>query len=48
MRASYAERAKATDGFSDANLIGTGSYGSVYKGILDHEDTIVVVKGIQP
>lgn len=44
MRVSYEELAKATDGFSDANLIGTGSYGSVYKGILDHEDTTVAVK----
>lgn len=34
-RASYADLAKATDGFSNANLIGTGSYGSVYRGRLE-------------
>ncbi|MBA0621980.1 hypothetical protein Godav_007555 [Gossypium davidsonii] len=31
---SYAELLHATDGFSSANLIGKGRYGSVYKGIL--------------
>ncbi|KAL6009265.1 hypothetical protein ACLOJK_022493 [Asimina triloba] len=34
MDVSYAELLKATDGFSPSNLIGTGSYGSVYKGTL--------------
>lgn len=32
---SYGQLLKATDGFSSANLIGLGSFGSVYKGILD-------------
>nr|DAD29575.1 TPA_asm: hypothetical protein HUJ06_031043 [Nelumbo nucifera] len=42
---SYAELLKATNGFSEANLIGVGSYGSVYKGILDENDeTLIAVK----
>lgn len=32
---SYGMLLKATNGFSPENLIGTGSFGSVYKGILD-------------
>lgn len=32
---SYRSLVKATNGFSLANLIGVGSFGSVYKGILD-------------
>ncbi|XP_043725808.1 probable LRR receptor-like serine/threonine-protein kinase At3g47570, partial [Telopea speciosissima] len=41
---SYAQLLKATDGFSSANLIGVGSFGSVYKGILNYGETIVAVK----
>ncbi|XP_042519089.1 probable LRR receptor-like serine/threonine-protein kinase At3g47570 [Macadamia integrifolia] len=41
---SYAQLLKATDGFSSTNLIGVGSFGSVYKGILNHGETIVAVK----
>ncbi|XP_028052508.1 probable LRR receptor-like serine/threonine-protein kinase At3g47570 [Camellia sinensis] len=33
----YAELLKETEGFSSRNLIGEGSYGSVYKGILNCE-----------
>ncbi|KAJ8629209.1 hypothetical protein MRB53_022532 [Persea americana] len=41
---SYGDLCKATDGFSSANLIGVGSYESVYKGYLDHIMKIVAVK----
>ncbi|CAL5414347.1 unnamed protein product [Camellia sinensis] len=44
LRVSYAELLKATNGFSEANLIGVGSYASVYKGILDHVHMVVAVK----
>ncbi|XP_077225784.1 receptor kinase-like protein Xa21 [Tasmannia lanceolata] len=44
LRVSYAELCKATDGFSSANLIGSGSYGSVYKGILSRIENVVAVK----
>jgi hypothetical protein len=53
-RVSYAELAKATDGFAEANLVGAGKYGSVYRGTLSlktnkgnraaHEDMAVAVK----
>ncbi|KAL7197616.1 hypothetical protein ACSBR2_020203 [Camellia fascicularis] len=43
-RVSYAELLKATNGFSEANLIGVGSYASVYKGILDQGQMVVAVK----
>ncbi|KAM0848822.1 hypothetical protein ACQ4PT_054135 [Festuca glaucescens] len=33
-RVSYAELAKATDGFAEANLVGAGKYGSVYRATL--------------
>nr|XP_023890867.1 receptor kinase-like protein Xa21 [Quercus suber] len=35
---------KATDGFSLANLIGVGSFGLVYKGILGEDRSIVAIK----
>ncbi|XP_068316491.1 putative receptor-like protein kinase At3g47110 [Pyrus communis] len=45
LKLSYRDLLKATDGFSAANLIGAGSFGSVYKGILDqYEGRIVAVK----
>ncbi|XP_059650344.1 probable LRR receptor-like serine/threonine-protein kinase At3g47570 [Cornus florida] len=42
LKVSYERLLKATDGFSAANLIGVGSYGSVYKGMLDEDETSVV------
>ncbi|CAL9091836.1 unnamed protein product [Musa textilis] len=44
-KVSFAELLRATNEFSPANLIGMGSFGSVYKGIVDWEDhKIVAVK----
>ncbi|TVU33046.1 hypothetical protein EJB05_24827, partial [Eragrostis curvula] len=43
MRVSYAELANATNGFASENLIGAGSFGSVYKGRMRHNDQNVVV-----
>ncbi|KAL6896556.1 hypothetical protein ACP4OV_007128 [Aristida adscensionis] len=42
-RVSYDELFRATDGFSVANLIGTGRYGSVYKGTLCIRNTRIEV-----
>ncbi|XP_058089318.1 putative receptor-like protein kinase At3g47110 [Magnolia sinica] len=44
LNVSYADLFKATDEFSSDNLIDEGSYGSVYKGILDRDETLVAVK----
>ncbi|XP_058191918.1 probable LRR receptor-like serine/threonine-protein kinase At3g47570 [Rhododendron vialii] len=44
LQLSYQSLLKATDGFSPANLIGGGSFGSVYKGILDEGRKVVAVK----
>ncbi|KAK4745005.1 hypothetical protein SAY87_011317 [Trapa incisa] len=41
---SYQSLLKATDGFSSTNLIGTGSFGSVYKGALDLSEKVVAIK----
>lgn len=43
-RVSYGELLKATNGFSDENLIGGGSYGFVYKGFLGEINMTVAVK----
>ena len=39
---SYKVLQRATNGFSVNNLIGFGSFGSVYKGILNQEEMLVV------
>nr|XP_043615967.1 receptor kinase-like protein Xa21 [Erigeron canadensis] len=44
LKLSYNQLHKATDGFSEANLIGKGGFSSVYKGILEHEDKFIAVK----
>ncbi|KAK4582496.1 hypothetical protein RGQ29_025617 [Quercus rubra] len=44
LRVSYAELLKSTNGFSKNNLTGSGSFGSVYKGILSGNGAIVAVK----
>ncbi|XP_077213743.1 putative receptor-like protein kinase At3g47110 isoform X1 [Tasmannia lanceolata] len=44
LKISYLELLNATNGFSSTNLIGSGSFGSVYKGIIEHNKTMVAVK----
>ncbi|KAF5812006.1 putative protein kinase RLK-Pelle-LRR-XII-1 family [Helianthus annuus] len=41
---SYGRLSKATEGFSVENLIGTGSFASVYKGVLDESGFTVAIK----
>ncbi|XP_035543117.1 putative receptor-like protein kinase At3g47110 [Juglans regia] len=41
---SYQSLIKATDGLSSTNLLGVGSFGSVYEGVLDEGGTIIAVK----
>ncbi|XP_073013483.1 receptor kinase-like protein Xa21 [Typha latifolia] len=43
MWVSYADLVRATEGFSPANLIGAGSFGSVYKGNIGSAEDINVV-----
>eukprot|EP00253_Pinus_taeda_P029017 PITA_29017 len=45
-RISYQELHIATNGFAETNLLGTGNFGSVYKGILS-DGTLVAVKVFQ-
>ncbi|XP_078175163.1 putative receptor-like protein kinase At3g47110 [Carex rostrata] len=42
-KVSYADIAKATAGFSSKNLVGSGSFGSVYKGMLDNKAVAIKV-----
>ena len=41
---SYQSLLNATNGFSSTNLIGVGSFGSVYKGIIDESRCTVAIK----
>ncbi|RHN51049.1 putative protein kinase RLK-Pelle-LRR-XII-1 family [Medicago truncatula] len=43
-KVSYQELHVGTHGFSDRNLIGSGSFGSVYRGNIVSEDNVVAVK----
>ncbi|KAI9074833.1 hypothetical protein K1719_043207 [Acacia pycnantha] len=39
---SYYELLRGTNGFDESNLIGSGSFGSVYKAVLPNEETVAV------
>ncbi|KAK4356119.1 hypothetical protein RND71_025090 [Anisodus tanguticus] len=41
---TYQDIFKSTDGFSEDNLVGTGSFGSVYKGHFEVFDNVMAVK----
>ncbi|KAL2317135.1 hypothetical protein Fmac_031011 [Flemingia macrophylla] len=44
VKVSYGELHEATNGFSSSNLVGTGSFGSIYRGSLLHFERPIVVK----
>ncbi|KAK3419909.1 hypothetical protein EUGRSUZ_G00672 [Eucalyptus grandis] len=44
LHVSYHNLLKSTGGFSSTNLLGVGSFGSVYKGLLDQTQSIVAIK----
>ena len=43
-KVSYADLEKATSGFSPGNLVGSGRFGSVYKGTIEFEVNPVAIK----
>ncbi|KAJ8759148.1 hypothetical protein K2173_004155 [Erythroxylum novogranatense] len=44
LQVTYEDLQKATNGFSSENLIGIGSFGSVYRGVLEPGGVVVAVK----
>ncbi|XWS37675.1 hypothetical protein CRYUN_Cryun19dG0065500 [Craigia yunnanensis] len=44
MKIAFGYLLKATDGLSSGNLTGIGSFGSIYKGVLEQDQTAVAVK----
>ncbi|KAL3729678.1 hypothetical protein ACJRO7_026761 [Eucalyptus globulus] len=44
LHVSYHNLLKATGGFSSTNLLGVGSFGSVYRGLLDKTQSVVAIK----
>ncbi|XP_047313646.1 putative receptor-like protein kinase At3g47110 [Impatiens glandulifera] len=42
VQVSYGELLNATDGFSSSNLIGAGSFGFVYRGVLDQFEDVAI------
>ncbi|CAM8928376.1 unnamed protein product [Rhodiola kirilowii] len=44
LRLTYNELLKATDEFSTRNLIGVGSFGLVYRGVLEEDKNLIAVK----
>nr|KJB74273.1 hypothetical protein B456_011G284400 [Gossypium raimondii] len=44
LQLSYQSIVRATDGFSTQNLVGSGSFGSVYKGVLEASGAVIAIK----
>ncbi|XP_040957985.1 receptor kinase-like protein Xa21 [Gossypium hirsutum] len=44
LQLSYQSIVRAMDGFSTQNLVGSGSFGSVYKGVLEASGAVIAVK----
>lgn len=47
LKLSYHELHKATNGFSSANLIGEGSFGAVFRGMLSRNNKVVAIKVVK-